>query len=88
MGAEPFAHESGERRRLLVVTPHETFREDEPLPSATLNARPTSNARLKNGFSQSTCFLAASARSVHFTCIEFGREMYTASTAGSSSSAS
>jgi hypothetical protein len=59
-----------------------------PSRSATAKARSTSSGRRDIGFSHSTCLPASRARIDHSTCIELGSGTYTASTSGSSSSAS
>jgi hypothetical protein len=59
-----------------------------PARSAAAKAASASAGRRVIGFSHSTCLPASSARTDHSTCREFGSGTYTASTSGSSSSAS
>jgi len=59
-----------------------------PFASAARCISKHSAAVIASGFSQSTCFRASAARTAHSQCMLFGNGMYTASTSGSSRSAS
>src|SRR6202142_4597364 len=85
----PTSGSSSRKRRAWGVWRHmNASMSTRPAAAAASKASATWAGCREYGFSQSTCLPAASARKVQGWWSEFGRQMYTASTPGSSRSAS